>query len=148
MIGYPDAAALESFARRMAPLVRAGDVISLSGELGAGKTTFARGLLRGLGLASEAPSPTFTLVQTYDPPAVWLPVWHVDLYRLSGPEEARTLALDEADDALLLIEWPERLGGMFSGHALQLRLDFASSGGRGLTAAVPPGWEGRWPPPQ
>jgi tRNA threonylcarbamoyladenosine biosynthesis protein TsaE len=148
VIEFPDAAALESFAARLAPLVRAGDVITLSGELGAGKTTFARGLLGGLGLTGEAPSPTFTLAQTYQPPAVQLPAWHIDLYRLAGPDEVRALALDEADDAVLLIEWPERLGGLFSAHALQLRLDFTASGGRSLTAAVPPGWEGRWPLPR
>ena len=75
---------------------RIGDVIALEGGLGAGKTTLARGILEGLGLQGEAPSPSFTLVQSYAPPEVRLPVWHVDLYRLSHPEEAEELGLDGA----------------------------------------------------
>ena len=139
-------AAMEAFAARLAPAVRAGDVIALSGELGAGKTSFARGLLRGLGLAGEAPSPTFTLVQMYSPPEVRLAVWHADLYRLSGPREADALALAEADDALVLIEWPERLAGELDRGALVVRIEGAGEAERRLTATVPPGWEGRWPP--
>lgn len=147
MIRLEGVAALEGYAARLAPVVRPGDVIELAGELGAGKTSFARGLLHALGLVDEAPSPTFTLVQIYTPPAVRIPVWHVDLYRLRGPAEAAALALDEADDALLLIEWPERLEGLFDGHALRLRLDGAGGPDRRLTAGAPPGWKDRWPPP-
>jgi tRNA threonylcarbamoyladenosine biosynthesis protein TsaE len=138
---------LEAVGAALAGVLRPGDVLALSGELGAGKTTLARGILRGLGLAGEAPSPTFTLVQTYEPPETRLPVWHCDLYRLDDPEEAIELGLDEARaSAVLLIEWPERLEAFLPADALRLRLDGAGSPERSLTADVPPGWEGRWPP--
>lgn len=144
IFGSPEA--LEAFGARLAAVARVGDVIALSGELGAGKTTLARGLLRGLGLDGEAPSPTFTLVQTYEPPELRLPVWHCDLYRLEDPEEAIELGLDEAfDEALVLIEWPERLGRYLPANTLRLRLDGAGETERRLTAAVPAAWEGRWP---
>lgn len=139
--------ALEDFAARLAPQTRPGDVITLSGDLGAGKTSFARGMLRGLGHEGEAPSPTFTLVQTYAAPPLRMPVWHIDLYRLDGPAEVRALALEEAEDALLLIEWPDRLGGVFDSVALALHLDGAGTGERRLTASVPDIWKGRWPLP-
>ena len=84
-------------------------VTVLTGYLGAGKTTLARGLIRHMtGPETEAPSPTFTLVQTYETPA--FPIWHFDLYRLEHPGEARELGMEEAVDGLALIEWPERLG--------------------------------------
>jgi len=139
--------AVDALGATLAPRLRAGDVIALSGDLGAGKTTLARGILRGLGLAGEAPSPTFTLVQTYDPPETRLPVWHCDLYRLDDPEEAIELGLDEARaTAVLLIEWPERLGPFLPADALRLTLAGAGLPERSLTADVPLGWEGRWPP--
>ncbi len=136
--------ALDAVARRLATVLRSGDVVHLSGDLGAGKTTFARGVLRGLGWTGEVPSPTFTLVQTYP---TGPPLWHVDLYRLDSPAEADALGLDEADDAVVLIEWPERLGDPASADALRLRLDGAGEATRTLTWGVPPSWEGRWPPP-
>ena len=143
---FHSAEELEAFGARLAAVARVGDAIALFGDLGAGKTTLARGLLRGLGLEGEAPSPTFTLVQTYEPPDLRLPVWHCDLYRLDEPEEAIELGLDEAfDEALVLIEWPERLGPYLPRHALRLRLDGAGETQRRLTAEVPPGWEARWP---
>lgn len=145
ILAGPDA--LEAAGAALAAVLRPGDVLALSGELGAGKTTLARGILRGLGLEGEAPSPTFTLVQTYEPPETRLPVWHCDLYRLDDPEEAIELGLDDArDDAVLLIEWPERLGRFLPADALRLRLEGAGTPERSLTADVPPGWEGRWPP--
>jgi tRNA threonylcarbamoyladenosine biosynthesis protein TsaE len=140
------AEAVEALGARLADLVRPGDVIALSGDLGAGKTTLARGLLQALGLAGEAPSPTFTIVQTYEPPEVRLPVWHVDLYRIDDPQEAIELGLDEAfDTAVVVLEWPERLGALLPRNALRLRLDGAGEGERRLTAEVPPAWEARWP---
>jgi tRNA threonylcarbamoyladenosine biosynthesis protein TsaE len=132
---------------RLARHVRAGDVIALSGGLGAGKTTLARGLLAALGLEGEAPSPTFAIVQTYAPPETRLAVAHVDLYRIEAREEAEELGLDELrHDHLLLVEWPERLDASWWRDALWLRLDEAEGGGRRLTAQVPPSWEARWPP--
>lgn len=143
LIGEP---AMMEFAARLAPLVRAGDTIALTGDLGAGKTSFARGLIHGLGFAGDVPSPSFTLVQTYDPPAVRLPVWHVDLYRLAGAREADALALGEAGHALTLVEWPERLGGELAPSALKLTINGAGGPERRLTAIVPPSWKHRWPP--
>ncbi len=141
------AQAVEALGRELSARVEVGDVIALSGDLGAGKTTLARGLLAGLGLAGEAPSPTFTLVQTYEPPDVRLPVWHVDLYRLDDPDEAAELGLDEArDNGILVIEWPERLGEDLPADALWLRLEGAGTDSRCLTARVPAAWEERWPP--
>lgn len=143
---FTSPADLEAFGARLAAVARVGDVIALSGDLGAGKTTLARGLLHGLGLEGEAPSPTFTIVQTYEPPEMRLPVWHCDLYRLEDPEEAIELGLEEAfDSAVVLIEWPERLGAHLPADALRLRLEGAGEPQRRLTAAVPPGWEARWP---
>ncbi len=139
-----DAQETEAFGARLAYLVRPGDVVTLSGPLGAGKTSIARGLLAGLGLEDEAPSPTFAIVQPYEPPETRMPVMHVDLYRIEEPQEIDELGLDEVrGDSLLLIEWPERAPGRWP-DALALTLDFAPDGGRRLTAIVPSAWEGRW----
>ena len=127
-----------------ARVARPGDVITLSGPLGVGKTAFARGFISALGHEADVPSPSFAIVQPYeelDPP-----VWHVDLYRIDDPSEIEELGLDATLDAVLLVEWPERAGeGAWPG-ALGLSLDFAQGGERILTAKVPPSWEGRWPP--
>ena len=139
-----DAAATEAFGYRLASAVRLGDVVTLSGPLGAGKTSIARGLLAALGLEGEAPSPTFAIVQPYEPPETQMPVMHVDLYRIEDADEIDELGLDEAQgESLLLIEWPERAPGRWP-DALALSLDFAPDGGRRLTAIVPAAWEGRW----
>ncbi len=131
--------------RRLAAQVRIGDVIALEGGLGAGKTTLARGLLEGLGLEGEAPSPSFAIVQPYDVPEVRLPVAHVDLYRLDGPSETTELALDEyLGDSLLIIEWPDRLGDALWPHALILHIAIGEDGARRLTARVPAAWTDRW----
>jgi len=143
----PDEAATEALGSGLASILHPGDVVALSGDLGAGKTTLARGILKALGLEEEAPSPSFAIVQPYDVPEVRLPVWHVDLYRLEEASDAEELGLEEARDyAVLLIEWPERLGSALWSDALRLRLEIAEGGARRLTADVPPAWEGRWPP--
>jgi tRNA threonylcarbamoyladenosine biosynthesis protein TsaE len=119
----------------------------LFGDLGAGKTTLTRGIVRGLGFAGDVGSPTFPIVQIYEEPDVRLPLWHVDLYRIEHEAELEELALDEAlGHAALIIEWPERLGGSLWSDALRLHLSAAGEGVRRLTAKVPPAWEGRWPP--
>jgi tRNA threonylcarbamoyladenosine biosynthesis protein TsaE len=141
-----DAAATEAFGRRLASVVQAGDVVALSGDLGMGKTSVARGLLAGLGLQGEAPSPSFAIVQPYQPPEVLLPVLHVDLYRIDDPAEMEELGLDDGlGDTLLVVEWPERAGVGYWPDALALTLSATADGGRRLTAEVPERWKPRWP---
>lgn len=125
-------------------VARPGDVITLSGPLGVGKTALARGFLAALGHEGEVPSPSFAIVQPYED--LRPPVWHVDLYRIEGPSEMDELGLDSAADAVLLVEWPERTGPDMWPEALTLSLEFGTGGERILTANVPPSWEGRWPP--
>lgn len=118
-----DDAATAALGARLGAAARPGDVIALYGDLGAGKTTLARGLIQHvMGAGTEAPSPTFTLVQTYQGPS--FPIWHFDLYRLNEPGEARELGLEEAVDGLALIEWPERLGRDLPHARLEVRLSF------------------------
>ena len=138
-------AATHALGVRLADVVRAGDVITLIGPLGAGKTSIARGLLAALGLFGEAPSPSFAIVQPYAPPEVRLPVLHIDLYRIDDPAEIDELGLDDArEDSLLLIEWPEHAGPDAWQDALRLTLAVSQDGGRVLTAVVPAAWEDRW----
>ena len=108
-IALPDAEATTRLGQIIAPLLAAGDSVLLYGPLGMGKSTLARGLIRALTTPDEdVPSPTFTLVQFYDSEP---PVAHFDLYRLTRPEEAFEIGLDEAlDEGCAVIEWPERLG--------------------------------------
>lgn len=144
-VGLADAEATEAFGADLAPLLRPGDVIALHGALGAGKTTLARGVLRGLGHDGDVPSPTFAIVQPYDPPAVSLPVAHVDLYRIEHSGELEELGLDDLlAVGALLIEWPERLPRLWP-QTLRLTLT-ADGAARALTAQVPPAWGTRWPP--
>lgn len=114
----PDATA--RLADRLGALLRPGDCLLLDGPIGAGKTHFARALIQSLmDVPEDVPSPTFTLVQTYDTAAGEL--WHADLYRLSSPEEIEELGLTEAmDSAICLIEWPDRLGPLTPADALSL----------------------------
>ncbi len=145
IISLPSPQATEDFGRSLASLIRSGDVIALEGDLGAGKTTLARGILNGLGYSGEVASPTFPIVIPYE--ELRVPVWHVDLYRIEHPSEIEELALDEAlIHAALLIEWPERLGSGLWAEALRLGLDRRGEGARALTALVPPAWWTRWPP--
>ena len=145
-IALADGDATEAFGRSLAPLLRAGDSLALFGRLGAGKTSLCRGILHGLGFGGDVASPTFPIVQVYEPPDLRLPVWHVDLYRIESHGELEELGLDEAlEEAALLIEWPERLPYLWPG-TLRLTLADGPAGGRNLTACVPPAWGDRWPP--
>ena len=133
---------------QIAPLLRPGDAIGLSGDLGAGKTTLSRAILSALGLTEEAPSPSFAIVQPYAPPETRLPLLHIDLYRIDDPADMLELGLDDARyDHALLIEWPERMGGYRWRDMLELHLDFVGNDARRLTATVPGAWEQRWPFP-
>ena len=133
-----------AFGAALARAARAGDVITLSGPLGVGKTALARGFIGALGHQGDVPSPSFAIVQPYD--LLDPPVWHVDLYRIEDAAEMNELGLDAAADAVLLVEWPERAGTNAWREALRLSLDLAPGGERIVTAQVPPAWEGRWPP--
>jgi tRNA threonylcarbamoyladenosine biosynthesis protein TsaE len=135
--------ATSAFGARIAAALRPGDVVTLSGPLGVGKTALARGILEGLGHSGEAPSPSFAIVQPYED--LHPPVWHVDLFRIEDRSELDELGLEAADEGVLLVEWPERAGGSVWGEALGLTLDFAEGGARRLTAEVPPSWQSRWP---
>ncbi|HEX8640349.1 MAG TPA: tRNA (adenosine(37)-N6)-threonylcarbamoyltransferase complex ATPase subunit type 1 TsaE [Allosphingosinicella sp.] len=146
MIRLADAQATESLGRALADALVPGDIIALYGPLGAGKTTLARGILRGLGHDGDVGSPTFPIVLTYEPPELRLPVWHVDLYRIEAAAELDELGLDEARaEGVLLIEWPERMRRLWL-DALKLRLLPEPGAGRALTAEVPAAWGARWPP--
>lgn len=145
VIELPSPEGTEEFGRSLAALLQPGDIVALEGDLGAGKTTLARGILNGLGYEGEVASPTFPIVIPYE--ELRVPVWHVDLYRIDDPAEIEELALDEALlHSALLIEWPERLGTGLWPAALRLGLERRGEGARALTALVPPAWERRWPP--
>ncbi len=147
MITLTSPEATLAFGARLGAVVRAGDVIALSGALGAGKTLLTKGILSGLGYAGDVPSPSFPLVIPYDPPAVRLPLTHVDLYRIDDPAALPELGLDDARaEGALVIEWPDRLGPHGWPDMLELLLHQTSETTRALTAQVPPAWEGRWPP--
>ena len=135
--------ATEAVGTGLAKALRRGDVVTLSGPLGVGKTALARAVIAALGHRGEIPSPTFAIVQPYE--ELSPPVWHVDLYRIESSDELSELGLDSAGDAALLVEWPERVGDELWPDALRLSLDFDGSARRRLTAHVPPSWQGRWP---
>lgn len=124
----PDEAATAALGARLAALARPGDVILLSGPIGAGKSHLARAFIRArLGREEEVPSPTFTLIQTYGPPGD--EIFHADLYRLTHPDEVWELGLDEAfSRAICLVEWPDRLGAHLPPGALRLKLSAAGEG--------------------
>ena len=142
-IELPDEAATASLAARLAALARAGDVIALKGELGAGKTTFARAFIRARGGSEDVPSPTFTLVQIYEIGAA--SVWHFDGYRLRDPEEAWELGIEDAfRDGISLIEWPEQFGSLLPPRRLELALlPGAAPTARRAVLDAGPEWEGR-----
>jgi len=128
----PDATA--SFAHFLAPRLGPSDVLLLSGNVGAGKTHFARALIQSLlPVAEDVPSPTFTLVQTYETPKT--EIWHSDLYRLTSPQEIEELGLIDAfETALCLVEWPDRLGPLAPQNALSITLTSTPEDTRTLDA--------------
>lgn len=131
----PTLASTQAFARKLAPWLKAGDVLALYGDLGAGKTTFARALLGELGVTDDVPSPTFTLVQVYEGPA--FPIYHFDLYRLKQPQEVEEIGWDEAcAQALTLVEWPERAGPFLPRNRLRLLFEVDPQGSRRIVARL------------
>lgn len=145
-LDLPDLAAMNALGGRIAGSLRAGDVIALSGGLGTGKTTLARAILAALGHRGEVPSPSFTIVETYDRPGVRLPVVHADFYRLRHPDEAFELGLDDyRDGAALIAEWPEQAGGFDKEPGcLSITLETAEMG-RVAIAEAGADWLGREP---
>lgn len=139
---------MKKFGAAIARELRAGDVVALSGGLGAGKTTLARAIIGGLGHMGEVPSPSFAIIELYEPPAVRLPLVHADFYRLARPEEAEEIGLDDyRQGAAMLAEWPEHVGGFAHEAAcLSIALEVADDG---RIAIVQPGadWLGRVPCP-
>jgi len=144
-----DEAQLVRLGEDLAFVARRGDLVTLSGELGAGKTTLARAIIRALlnNAGEEIPSPTFTLVQTYETPR--MPVAHFDLYRLGAPEELDELGLDLAlAHGIALVEWPERAGELLPADRLEVRIDDPGSDteGRGTDRRVTLRGHGEWAP--
>jgi tRNA threonylcarbamoyladenosine biosynthesis protein TsaE len=140
-LDLPDLPATHALAARLAGLLRAGDAVLLEGPLGAGKSEFARAVLRAAAgdPALEVPSPTFTLVQSYDLPAG--PAHHFDLYRLDGPEGLAELGWEEAREGIVLVEWPDRLGEQAPADALRIAL--APGEAEQARRAVLSGWDAR-----
>ncbi len=143
-IPLPDLAATAALGARIAAVLQPGDVVALSGGLGAGKTTLARAIIAALGHAGEVPSPSFAIIETYDPPSVRLPLVHADFYRLNRPEEAEEIGLDDyREGGALIAEWPDHAGGFaHEPGCLSITIETAETE---RTAIVEPGanWLGR-----
>ncbi|MBO6526895.1 tRNA (adenosine(37)-N6)-threonylcarbamoyltransferase complex ATPase subunit type 1 TsaE [Erythrobacter sp.] len=143
-VSLPDLEAMEAFGKRIAERLVPGDVVSLSGTLGTGKTTLARAIISALGHVGEVPSPTYTIIETYDDTHV--PLVHADFYRLEDPAEVEEIGLDDyREGAALLAEWPDNAGGFaHEAGCLSIALEKV---GEGREAVVTPGtsWQSRWP---
>ncbi|WP_319825173.1 tRNA (adenosine(37)-N6)-threonylcarbamoyltransferase complex ATPase subunit type 1 TsaE [Thalassovita sp.] len=140
---FSNPAETTAFAVALGQRLHAGDVILLEGDIGAGKTHFARGMIQSLlSEPEDVPSPTFTLVQVYDGPEC--EIWHADLYRLTDPNEAIELGLEEAfQSAICLVEWPERLATLVPADALTLSFAVQPDDTRIMTAKGTSKWERR-----
>ncbi|WP_285021906.1 tRNA (adenosine(37)-N6)-threonylcarbamoyltransferase complex ATPase subunit type 1 TsaE [Novosphingobium sp. fls2-241-R2A-195] len=142
----PDLAAMDAWGRKLADALLPGDVIALTGGLGAGKTTLARAIIAGLGHEGEVPSPSFAIIEPYDPPAVRLPLVHADFYRLNHPDEAQEIGLDDyREGAVLIAEWPDHAGGFaHEPGCLSITLEVAEEGRIAIVEGGPD-WLGRIP---
>ena len=143
-IDLPDLAAMEALGARIAGQLTHGDVVELTGGLGAGKTTLARSILAALGHRGEVPSPTFTILETYD--ELDPPVVHADFYRLDSPAEAEELGLDDyRAGRALLAEWPDKAGGFaHEPGCLSIALEVVGEGRRAIVEGGAD-WLGRMP---
>jgi tRNA threonylcarbamoyl adenosine modification protein YjeE len=138
-LALPDLAATAALGARIASGLEAGDLVALEGDLGAGKTTLARAILRGMGVTEDVPSPTFTLVQVYETPR--MTVRHYDLYRIEKPGEIDELGLDEAlDEGAVLVEWPERAEKRLAAGMLHIHLAATGANSRAATLRGPAKW--------
>jgi tRNA threonylcarbamoyl adenosine modification protein YjeE len=127
------------FGRQIAAQIGLGDAIGLEGDLGAGKTTLVRAILRALGVSGEVPSPSFTLVQQYDTPR--LKIAHYDLYRVADPAEVQELGLEDAiRDGAVLIEWPERAPAWMPPDALRIHIGIVGENERAVQFSGPARW--------
>lgn len=136
-----DEAATRQLGARLATYLRAGDVVLMRGELGAGKTSLARGAISALSQAEEVPSPTYTLVQTYESDK--FDIWHFDLYRLDDPADVWELGIEEAvDEGVSLIEWPERIESLLNGSELTIKINFNDKGRTAIFTGYA-GWKER-----
>lgn len=129
----------EQLAGRIAALLRVGDAVALAGDLGAGKTTLARAVLRALGVKGEVPSPSFTLVQEYETPS--LKIAHLDFYRVARDSELNEIGLEDAlAGGAALIEWPDRARGRIPADALTIRIEILGDSERSMALAGPARW--------
>ena len=117
-----------SFAKKFAKTLKGDEIIALWGTLGMGKTVFAKAVIRELmGRKEDVPSPTFTLLQTYDTPLA--EVFHFDFYRLKNPEEAYEIGIEDAfESGICLIEWPEKIGGLLPKRAINIYFEMTDKG--------------------
>ncbi|MBB3776252.1 tRNA threonylcarbamoyladenosine biosynthesis protein TsaE [Erythromicrobium ramosum] len=143
-------ASMAAYGAAIAGRLRAGDVVALTGGLGAGKTTLARAILASLGHEGEVPSPTFTIIETYDSPPLRLAAVHADFYRLKDPAELAEIGLDDyREGAVLLAEWPDHAGGFaHEPGCLSITLEPVGESGEGGRIAIARGgadWVGRMP---
>mgnify|MGYP003666865170 FL=1 len=137
VLSLPNEAATASFASALLerlPPNPAGWTLLLEGELGAGKSTFARALIRAMGHAGPVPSPTYTLIEPYELDRAT--IYHVDLYRIASPDELHYLGWDELDDGLRLVEWPDRAPELMEQADFSLRLSYEGDGRRAELSAV------------
>lgn len=146
----PDLGAMAAYGARIAERLRAGDVVALTGGLGAGKTTLARAILAALGHEGEVPSPTFTIIETYDSPSLRVAAVHADFYRLDDPSELAEIGLDDyREGAVLLAEWPDHAGGFDrEPGCLAITIEPLGESGEGGRIAIARGganWVGRMP---
>lgn len=146
----PDLVSVAAYGAAIAARLRPGDVVALSGGLGAGKTTLARGILHALGHAGEVPSPTFTILEAYDAPPLSIAVVHADFYRLQSPDEVQELGLDDyREGAVLIAEWPDHAGGFaHEPGCLAITLGVPQNPGETGRVAIARGgadWLGRMP---